>query len=557
MTARHRPRDDERGSILPIAAIVMIVLFGFAALGVDLTAAYAERRQAQATADAAVLAAGLEFLGSTAPSNTDLYNTIKAYTVLNWEAKAPSDGEWATCSDPNKPSDYAPIMDTSVSPAVVISDCISIKQVDGEPALLRVRLPAHQMDTSFASLIGFDTVGITATATAELRYRESSNVLPFTIPADAGGEECLATPPSGLLPNDTAPCGGPTQGNFGMIDSPWFGEPDAPHFTDAQSCPSSPNFNTVAPHNIAIGLDHVIRTSPNPPATIGQSSGPPAPAGADSCASAASGDVPYVLLTETGNTVTSGSPSIMEIGFLGDDPSPTPANSLGRLRQPSNTSDITLGKLSNSPAARMTFRTNSTVYTVDNVGLWEYLLDPSGNSGACDRSTYASLEGRELTEHLVNDCLANWSSGVIFDDALLESTRFAVVPRLNYLSGSQFGSKWWDVLDLQAVYLHTSWYTCTNGSDNECLFLPEDLENATPPPDLTMRDSYSILFSPGEGEQEPCYLNTSGTCVTPNANRFEMRGISALVLDWDMFSTSAQNQYGGDEPFEVFLYENE
>ena len=105
------------------------------------------------------------------------------------------------------------------------------------------------------------------------------------------------------------------------------------------------------------------------------------------------------------------------------------------------------------------------------------------------------------------------------------------------------------------MYLHSTWFTCTNGSDNECLFLPDDFESAGP--DLSDRDSYSILFNPGEGDNRPCYLNSGGTCVTPNANRFEMRGLSALVLDWGMFSTEAQNQFGGSQPFEIFLHENE
>ena len=260
------------------------------------------------------------------------------------------------------------------------------------------------------------------------------------------------------------------------------------------------------------------------------------------------------MITETGNTNTSNSgcenTSIFECGFLGDDPSPTSANVPGRLRQASNVAE---GSQVSAAPVRLTFATKSKSYTVDNVGLWEYLLDPSGDNGVCDKSTYVDLEGRELTERLIQ-CL-NSASGTIFHDSVLDSPRFATVPRLNYNSGSQFGTKWWDVIGLQPVYLHTTWYTCSNGNPKECLFLPDNFDDL-PGFNPTVRNSYSILFNPGEGSQSPCELTGSG-CEAPAANRWSMMGLSALVLDWSSFSDGAKNQFGGSEPFEIFLYNNE
>ncbi|MGI9528828.1 MAG: pilus assembly protein TadG-related protein [Acidimicrobiia bacterium] len=562
----------ESGAILPLVALVIFILFGFAAFGVDAGAAFAQRRQAQSTADAAALAAGLEFLTSSSPTNQDLYDIVRQYTNVNLGSKAPSDSAWAACSDPDKPIEYAPIMDSAVTPAVPYSDCISIKQVNGEPALLRVRLPDYQMPTAFASLIGFDTIAISATATAELRYAAQTKVLPFSIPADAGAEECLATPPSGLLPKDAVPCGGPSQGNFGMIDSPFFGAGD-PHFTDAVSCPSSPGFNSGrAEHTIAIGIDHVIRTWPtsnlNPLPPIGQSSGPPPPTGSDNCASALAGEIPYILLTETGNTVTSGNPSIMETGFIGANPSPWNPAVPGRLRQAStvpprlDTSATPAAAI--PPISPASLRLSFGSYDVDNVGLWEYLIDQSPISGEeCLPGNFNNLEGRALTLQMYNpdpaqsSCLEmNPPSRQIFDERILESPRFAVVPALNYLSGTQYGSKWWAITELRPVYLQSTWYDCTNGGDPECLFLPDDFDD-DPTFDAGVRDSYSILFNPGEGDLSPCYINNSGNCVAPNTNRFTMQGLSAIVLDWNMFPPDAKNQYGGSAPLEVFLYQNE
>jgi hypothetical protein len=161
------------------------------------------------------------------------------------------------------------------------------------------------------------------------------------------------------------------------------------------------------------------------------------------------------------------------------------------------------------------------------------------------------------TDAAVNSCLEmNPPSRQIFDDRILESPRFAVVPVLNYLSGDQYGSKWWAIRDLRPVYLQSTWYDCTNGGDPECLFLPDNFE-LLDGFDPTIRDNYSILFNPGEGDTAPCHLDNGGNCIAPNTSRFEMMGLSAIVLDWDWFPPDAKNQFGGSAPLEVFLYGNE
>ncbi|MGI9585589.1 MAG: pilus assembly protein TadG-related protein [Acidimicrobiia bacterium] len=537
---------SEKGAILPLIAIMLIMLLGFAALGVDASAAYSERTEAQSVADAAVLAAALEHLTTDSPTGQDLYGLVTSYTSLNWGTKAPTNADWIACQDTAKPADYIPIQDTSVNPPQPISDCISLKQVNGEPALLRVRLPAWDMPTAFAGVLGWDSLAISATATAELSYSESTKVLPFSVPANPSLEECLATPPSGLLPGDTVPCSGPSQGNFGILDTPWFGAGD-PHYTTALGCPNNPNFNTMAPHNLAIGLDHLIQKWPTPPAlpAVGANL-PNNHANADSCASAAGGIIPSVLLTQPGNTQSAGGKALLQDGFIGDDPSPTPADLPGRLRQTS------------SPLAsgdRLDIDAIGWDFDVDNVGLWEYLTN-TGVSDPCLAENFngpaATAVGRELTDLLLTCLTADPSTSTAdFNEDLLLSPRFAIVPMLNYSSGQQYGNKWWAVMELVPVYLHSTWYDCTNGSDTECLFQPEDFMS-----DPADRDSYSVLFNPGEGTESPCYLN-NGECVKPSASRFQLMGLSALVLDWDLLPDGAENQYGSTAPFEVFLHDNE
>lgn len=537
----------ENGAILPLVTILILVMFGFAALGVDASAAYAERRQAQSEADAAVMAGALVYLDASTATTDAVIAQVISFGTLNAPGTPPTPGDWDDCVDDDRPGDYSPLVQSSGA----TYDCISLKQVDSAPALLRVRTPDWDMPTSFAGLIGFDTVSISATATAELRYQSSLPLLPFSVPANPSIEECMATSPSGLLPGDTAPCGGPTQGNFGLLDSPWFGAPD-PQFTNEDPCPTDPNFNTRAPHNLAYGLDHIITEWPDPltvPAVgVNQPNNHP---GADSCDNAQTGVVPYVLQTQTGNTQTAGGKALLRAGFLGDDAdgAATTGTLPGRLRQPS------------SPGAsgtRMNFVTNNWSFDVDNVGLWEYLIDPASGTDECNSSQFAPLEGRELTNQLL-DCLdppAGSTGTPIFDLDIIESPRFAVVPVLNYAAGEQFGTKWWAVLELRPVYLQSTWYDCTNGSDKECLFLPDDFANAVGF-DPTDRDDYSILFNPGEAPvtQGPCYLS-GGVCVTPLTSRFQLMGLSALVLEWDQIP-GAENQLGGNAPFEVFLYPNE
>src|SRR6185369_2205727 len=55
MMTRNHP-DRERGHILPLFALFVVVLLGFAALAVDVSGVYAARRFYKSTADAAALA---------------------------------------------------------------------------------------------------------------------------------------------------------------------------------------------------------------------------------------------------------------------------------------------------------------------------------------------------------------------------------------------------------------------------------------------------------------------------------------------------------------------
>ena len=536
-------RSDERGAVTLIFALILLILLIFAALATDLGAAWAQRRSAQTIVDAAVMGAATEYLRPLPPDEEKTVEIVLDYVNRNspdpeptWTNLIP---EWLACVDPDRPSGFVPLAwDTNGDAIDEVFQCISFDTA----GLLRVHLPDTNVETFFAKIVDINSIPISATAVAEIRYIENRIVLPLSLPADfvEGNDHCLATPPNGLLPGDVVPCSGPAQGNFGLLDSPWFGAGD-PHFTDAQACPNDPNFNTRAPHTLAIGLDHIITLWPDP-ATLppdGTSLGNNHE-GADDCANALADNAPYVLNPQPGNTQTASGKALLHDGFLGDDPSPTAANQPGRLRQATPT-------LPQPPVlnSRITFTTNTGSYAVDNVGLWEYLDQSTINNNSPCSDTgngFGGLTGRQLTDQTMV-CLESGAARFIVE--LLDSPRFGVVPVLNYPQGAQYGDKWWAVKEFRPVYLQTSWYDCSSGSSPECLFQPDDFATTH-----GAGNPYSILFNPGEGEASP--QTTSGS--VPTAGDFQLMGASSLVLSWDWFDPDDLNQLRISTPFEVSLY---
>ena len=600
---RRRVRRDEAGAILPIFALLLIMLLLFAALAVDLGAAWAQRRTSQTAADAGVMAAALEYLRPAPPDETGIFDLVNDYANANLSGPDLAYDDWAACVDNGRPADYAPLGSdgTWVYPGsggvASLVDCISLQQVNNEPAVLRVRLPNNDVPTAFARLIGIDSIAVAAFAEAEIRYSESAMILPFSLPSNPNPTECLGTPPNGLLPSDEAPCTGPNQGNFGMIDSPWFGAP-APWGTDVDSCPKDPNFNARTPLNLALGLDHIITawpdSVPDPLPPIGTSLGNNH-SGADSCDNATNPLPPYVLLTETGNTQTGS--GIMHDGFLGTGFGTENAD--GRLRQlpaPGSVGELTGDNLAGQ---RLDIRTTKSNIDVDNVGLWEYLDRDQNPQGDCHWSEFDNKTGRDLTDQMLR-CITvgtdpftgatiNPDPAPKFTDAILGSPRFALVPVLNYARGAQFGSKWWGVISLQPVYIQTTWYICGTPT-GDCLFEPNDfgtyLHPNAPPPTTTTTTSTtttsttaptgttsstssttttlpptttttlppshgkSVFFNPGEGSAEPCLL-VKGNCVVPK--NLEMAGSSAFVIDQSWLGPAAANSIGSSAPYDVYL----
>lgn len=561
----HVPAEDwEQGSILPIVALLFIVLLGFAAFTVDLGAAWAERRQDQTAADAAAMAAGLAYLSEAAPSSADTINTVMDYAARNLP-DPPTEAEWQSCVDNDKPDEfYIPLDDggdpNDASAPANTYDCISMRQVSGSPTLIRVRIPNRDVPTAFARVIGIDSIAITAAAIAELQYQDLADVLPFSLPAVPNPEECLGVPPNGHNDGDVAPCSdGSDSGNFGLIDSPWFGDEEGETCFDG-------DYELRTERNIAVGLDHVVQIWPHDdlPTTDDDLKG--YPEGLDNCDSALTSDPPYILLTQTGTE--SGNREAFSDGMIGDgpyyldDPTADPPNvpELGRLRQD--------GGLNVDLSDRLLFDDPNREGYLDNVGLWEYLV-PGGYGDDCVFPD--DMVGRARTEQMLK-CADGTDDGddiPVFDLDLTESPRFAIVPVLSYTAGLISGSSGYGILELRPVYIQATWYACTNYG-TICLFHPDDFVNEGMNPvedhgwDSSVPMWYSPVFNPGEGMTPPCQSKKGYDpsdyakkpddfqCIDPT--KIMLLGSSGIVLEWDDIPGAANALGITGAPYRVRLY---
>lgn len=158
LVMRSMSRDD--GAVAVFTALLAVVLFGMAALVVDLGLARDNRRQAQNTADAAALAAA-NALYATTPINLNAPGDIsaavdaaKVYAAKNYGTTA---SEWSGCST-DEPLGYVP--------PEAGTNCISFDQ-ETYPKNALVVLPVRQSGVFFGGILG--SAGTTIGALAQAR----------------------------------------------------------------------------------------------------------------------------------------------------------------------------------------------------------------------------------------------------------------------------------------------------------------------------------------------------------------------------------------------------
>lgn len=180
-----RRRDD--GAIAVIVALLAVVLFGFAALVVDIGHAQQVRSQAQNAADAAALA-GVRELAHGQPTSA-VVDTVKAYVKANTGIT-----DWASCTDDGALDASNTCISTSTTP--------SASGPAGTSYQVRVKLPDQHVAATFGGLFGVSSIKISPLAQALSGQPQSPPCGPCHPVLD--GVTNQPTPPEAALTQDLA-----------------------------------------------------------------------------------------------------------------------------------------------------------------------------------------------------------------------------------------------------------------------------------------------------------------------------------------------------------------
>jgi Flp pilus assembly protein TadG len=150
-----RPGDtDERGVVLVLVALLMVLLCVCAALVIDVGNVGQERRQAQNAADAAALAGATDIQnGDTTYSS--VVSVIKNYVSSNYGTVA-----WSGCTD------QAPL---AIQPDATTT-CISWDANPPATTKVRVVMPTRQVSTTFGRVAGIGSFSVSAYAVATVGH---------------------------------------------------------------------------------------------------------------------------------------------------------------------------------------------------------------------------------------------------------------------------------------------------------------------------------------------------------------------------------------------------
>lgn len=430
-----------------IVGLMLTVLFSMAAFGVDLGAAFAERRHDQNTVDAAVMSGAVEsVLGGGVVNQVVAEVRDKVEVTLGRSVSA---AEWTACKDPDhlelttKTLAYA---NPTISP---VSECISFNAGFDR---LRVRLPGQTTQAVFGPALGFDRLVTAAAAEAEVVPAYGGGAPPFLAleGTTKGDFACLRTggnqsgEPINLL-NGNGPGLPPTPGlrpdpcnsiNYPVSSStfgtvlPWGYERD---------CRQQ---DTDTKLGIAIGMDHLLGIFPGgyQPDPITGIDPRQRIDGGSNCTVA----FPNTLMVDTGFTASLLRCALVSLKF--DD---LCENEYPRLRQGGNVQSThkVVGEAldnvppwtylrpaselhaANAPAACVRLAASRTTDPFDLVtngngryALWvvSHPLYADANWDAYDR--YDDFD----------ECLDSWPWGgpELFDESIGESPRFAFIPQV-------------------------------------------------------------------------------------------------------------------------------
>lgn len=517
----------ERGASAVIIAAATLVLFGMAAIAIDLGAGFNERNQDQTAGDNSAMAGALEVTFSGLPSDvaTETLAVAQANLDTVFGGGGPNDAAWVelwrSCSDTTKPASFQPIAEPTAWAGVITAtpstgtlDCIS-----RAPSFLRVRIPNQTVDTSFGRILGASSINTNAVSVARIAPApNSSPLVPYGIAGGfANGEACFGTAPSGSA---FPPCNGSSSGTFGTLLSEFFGD-----FYGTVDC-GNPGATEIATAT-AIGVDHFIELWPN---GVGLP-GAPHP-----------GDVAVLALAGTNrdacdnvggsaqgvdganvNTVRvdTGYPSAaMESGLVSNN---TFFGSPSRLQQGTNAKRTVVARRQGI---------NETLWDLDNRGPWEYLNNISTLS-ECRQTSYTGLATVDpdplvvTKASLFEQCLQNYTgSDDLFTVDLVDSPRLVVAPQY-WFDLPSTGLSWEPVDQYRFSFVAGTFYNCNAGG---CAV---------------------VHYPDGDFTTDLCDPSGPSNCTLLSLDQF-----SAWVLPEEMIPDEILNTFpGGSSPFAPELFE--
>lgn len=166
-----RPRNRQRGAVMPFVILCCVALFAFAALAIDFGIMAVARTQAQNAADTAAMAGARSLTGDTTTNN-------------NYENAGPAAATAGTAhsilSKPLSPSQInVEVGSYTYEVASAKFEVMIPKATNDNYSLVRARVDA-QSGFGFGRALGFQTFNTSATATAVHRPRDVAIILDFS-----------------------------------------------------------------------------------------------------------------------------------------------------------------------------------------------------------------------------------------------------------------------------------------------------------------------------------------------------------------------------------------
>ena len=521
-----------------IVALSLVVLLVFVAFAVDIGGAYNQQRQTQSAVDTADLAAGQELdpnfpfhcaTGTTV--QTCAAGDIRSFvnTTLGTSYGDPSvvGGDWDTCSTTSIPTSFVGITGVTWNryPSSG-SGCIAFS-TDG--LYLWSEVPPNATSsykTSFARVIGLNSINVAAGAIVGLRPQGLGGVLPFGLSGTGAGLDCLKDSTAASKGVDCQGFNGQSPGQFGYLQFAQYGNAQAHTPTD---CSTTGKSGSRWPSNIAVGIDHTLSIwksgqdrlegggspsctvlQPNETVTESGTTNNPLDSGILSGTPCGGGGSPNTCIDDVTGGVAIGNRGLPRLARKGD----SSTNYYNR--------QITITDGGNQPA--------------NDTGLWEFMTTATNNPGSnnsptsCKKSTMdskaavssAAVDGQLqtcFTDYETGgagvSCTSSPCTGQLFNQAINSSTsnphlldiqlnpRFGYVPILD--SDTHF-------IAFRAVYLEQLGMSQGSGS---VTWDPDAFAGGGPPDPFSgggiVRAVAAWLFDPNM--LSPCPDASASTCL--------------------------------------------